>query len=102
MFANDFQDTLLNLNLQQQRSVDFIPNNHDSTYSLTHASFNDNLMYEKFQYESDHEYVKFHVFQVPGAKLIEDDRFEDEYFHVNLSISALTPHFYPQVYLKKI
>jgi hypothetical protein len=52
LFANDFQDTLLNLNLYQQRSVEFIPNNHDSTYSLTHASFNEQLLYEKYQYTS--------------------------------------------------
>lgn len=41
LYANDFQDTLMNLNLQQSTSVDFIPNNHDSTYSLTHADFNE-------------------------------------------------------------
>ena len=48
LYANDFEDTIMNLVLEQQTSVDFIPNNHDSTYSLTHADFNDQLLYEKF------------------------------------------------------
>jgi hypothetical protein len=30
--------------------VEFTPNNHDSTYSLTHAAFNEQLLYEKYQF----------------------------------------------------
>lgn len=46
--ASEENDSLLNLHLTQQRSVDFIPNNHDSTYTLDHGSFNDDLMFVKF------------------------------------------------------
>lgn len=104
MQANNFDDTLLNLNLQQQRTVEFIPNNHDSTYTLTHAEFNKELLYEKYQFQSNQEYVKFHVFQVPGAKLLDDDgnNLEDVFYKAKISIKALTPHFYPIVYLNKI
>lgn len=89
------------MNLQQQRSVEFIPNNHDSTYSLTHADFNDLNLYEKYQYQSNQEYVKFHVFQVPGAKLVNKN-LEEVFYRVRISINSLTPHFYPMLYLKKI
>jgi len=82
--------------------VDFIPNNHDSTYSLTHADFNEQLLYEKFQYQSIQEHVKFHVFQVPGATFNKDKELSDSYYRTKISINSLTPHFYPMIYISKI
>lgn len=102
MQANSFQDTLLNLNLQQQRSVEFIPNNHDSTYSLTHGEFNDQILYEKYQFQSNAEHVKFHVFQVPGASKDSSGNLQDVFYRTTININALTDHFYPMIYLKKI
>lgn len=48
--ASDNNDALLNLRLLQERSVEFVPNNHDSTYSLEHGSFNYDILFVKFQY----------------------------------------------------
>jgi hypothetical protein len=45
--------------------------------------------------------VKFHVFQVPGAKKVNGN-VEEIFYKAKISINALTPHFYPMVYLKKI
>lgn len=59
--ASDDNDALLNLYLKQQRSVEFIPNDHDSTYKLEHGSFNDDMLFVKFQYQSIAEDIKFHV-----------------------------------------
>lgn len=41
-------DALINLSLKQQRSVDFVPNNHDYTFMLTRPVYDDNLLFHKF------------------------------------------------------
>jgi hypothetical protein len=42
------------------------------------------------------------VIQVPGAKIAEDETKTETFYRVKLSINALTDHFYPMIYLKKI
>jgi len=55
-------DALINLSLKQQRSVAFIPNNHDYTFALTRTSHGGALLFQKYQFTSVQEQVKFHVF----------------------------------------
>ena len=52
----------MTLSLNQQRSVEFIPNNYDFTFQLKHSESNSELVYQKFQFNSVQEQVKFHVF----------------------------------------
>ena len=61
MKASQENDALINLYLKQERSVEFVPNNHDSTYGLDHGSFNDDTLFVKYQFQSSKEDIKFHV-----------------------------------------
>lgn len=57
----------LKLTLTQERTVEFIGNNHDYTYSLKHPIFLDWEMAQKFHYKTTDELVKFHIFRVPPS-----------------------------------
>jgi len=59
-------------------------------------------MYVKFQYQSFGEEIKFHVMQVPGAVAEDENSMPVAYFRATITIEALTPHFYPQIYMKKV
>jgi hypothetical protein len=59
-------------------------------------------MYVKFQYQSFGEEIKFHVMQVPGAPEPEGNEMPAAYYRATITIESLTPHFYPQIYLKKV
>ena len=48
-------DALINLTLKQQRSVEFIPNNHDYTFFLTRAPYDRGLLFQKYQFQSVNE-----------------------------------------------
>lgn len=41
--------------------------------------------------------MKFHLFQVPGSQ-----GSEPAYFRATIRVEALTEHFYPSIYLKKL
>ena len=92
--------SIIEFHLKQQKMVEFIPNNHDFTFRLKHPYFNFASLFQKFQYQSASEQVKFHVFQVPGAAQ-NPNTVTSNFFKVRILISALTPHFYPVLYLKK-
>lgn len=72
-----------------------MPNNHDYTFSLTRPAYDQALLYRKFKYETAQEQVKFQAFRVPSAT-----SGKPVYFQVKISITSLTPHFYPLLYLK--
>jgi len=59
------QDSQIQIELIQQRTVEYIGNNFDYTYSLKHPIFLEWTMKQKFQYRTNKEEVKFHVFRVP-------------------------------------
>jgi hypothetical protein len=99
IYLRAIEEALVTLELKQQRSVEFIPNNHDFTYQLTYR--NANLLYQKFQFQSVKEQAKFHAFTVPGATKRRDGTINYAYYRVKITIDALTPHFYPRVYIKK-
>ena len=82
IYAVSGADALINLSLKQHRSVAFIPNNHDYTFSLTQPSWDKALLYQKYQFQSVQEQVKFHVFQVPRARRNADGSLTDVYFRV--------------------
>lgn len=58
-------DSQIKLSLDQERSVEYLGNNFDYTYSLKHPIFLDWTMKQKFHYMTNKEEVKFHVFRVP-------------------------------------
>ena len=87
--------TVIKLALSQERSVGFIGNNHDYTYSLRHPIFLDWTMQQRFRFLTSQEQVKFHVFRVPSAQVAA-------YHKVEIAIDPLTPNFYPKVYLNKV
>lgn len=45
--------------------------------------------------------MKFHTFIVPGATKRRDGTINIAYYRAKITIDALTPNFYPRVYLKK-
>ena len=45
-------DSIISLNLQQQRSIEFVPNNRDYTFTQSKAYFNNAILFEKHQYEN--------------------------------------------------
>jgi hypothetical protein len=47
------------------------------------------------------EQIKFHAFIVPGATKRRDGTINIAYYRVKITIDALTPHFYPRIYVKK-
>jgi hypothetical protein len=93
-------DALINLSLKQQRTVAFIPNNHDYTFALTRTARGGALLFQKYQFTSVQEQVKFHVFYVPRASRNSAGSLSDVYFRVKISINQLSPGFYPTLYLK--
>ena len=46
--AESSADALINLSLNQQRTADFVSNNHDFTYMLTRAGYDKTLLFKKF------------------------------------------------------
>lgn len=88
---------MIRLTLIQERSTNYIGNNHDFTYTLKHPVFNDWSMQQKFRYDTVQEQVKFHVFQVPPSRTGST-----VYHTVSITLDPLTPSFYPQIYLNKI
>ena len=99
IYLRAIEEALVTLQLKQQRSVYFIPNNHDFTYRLTYR--NSELLNQKFQFQSVKEQAKYHAFIVPGATKRRDGTINIAYYRVKITIEALTPHFYPRVYVKK-
>ena len=93
-------EALVRVQLRQQRTVAFVPNNHDSQYALRQPDASAELLYEKARFESVQEQVKFHAFQVPGATQLDDGRLQPVFYQVTIAIDALTPHVYPRLYLK--
>jgi len=93
-------EALVRLQLRQQRSVEFIANNHDSQYVLKQPEASAELLYEKVQFQSAQEQVKFHAFQVPGATELDDGSLDPRSYTVTIAVEALTPHVYPRLYLK--
>lgn len=89
-------DSRIKLTLSQERTVDFIGNNHDYTYTLKHPIFHDWTMMQKFFFDTVEEQVKFHVFRVPPPSSTT------EHHKVTITIDPLTPSFYPKLYLNKI
>jgi len=69
-------EALVRLALKQQRSVEFVANNHDSQYGLRQPEASRELLYEKARFESGQEQVKFHAFVVPGATQLDDGRLD--------------------------
>jgi len=55
------------------------------------------MMMQKFYFNTDRELVKFHVFRVPGST-----NGQIRYHKVKINIDALTPYFFPRVYLNKV
>jgi hypothetical protein len=93
-------EALVRLQLRQQRSVQFLANNHDSQYQLRQPEASAELLYHKVQFQSGNEQVKFHAFQVPGALELDDGSLRETFYEVTIAIDALTPHVYPRLYLK--
>lgn len=89
-------DAIVSLTLKQSKVIHFLTHNHDSTFVQTAPVFNDAILFQKFQYQTDQEIMKRHVFQVPGKS-----GNSMQYYRVHIIIEALTPHFYPMVYLIK-
>lgn len=89
-------DARIKLTLTQERTVDFVGNNHDYTYTLKHPIFQDWTMQQKFHFKTAVEQVKFHVFRVPPPSTAT------EHHKVEITVDPLTPNFYPKIYLNMI
>lgn len=89
-------DSRIKLTLTQERTVDFVGNNHDYTYTLTRPLFQDWTVRQKFFFKTVEEQVKFHVFRVPPPTSAT------AHHKVAITIDPLTPNFYPKIYLNKI
>lgn len=90
------ENSQIKLSLIQERTVDYIGNNFDYTYSVKHPIFLEWTMKQKYQFRTNKEEVKFHVFRVPPPST------NPGYHNVVIQIDPLTPNFYPKVFLNKI
>jgi len=59
------QDAEIQLELIQDRTVNYLGSNFDYTFSYKHALFLEWTIKQKFQFTTNKEEVKFHVFRVP-------------------------------------
>jgi len=83
--------------------VEFVPNNHDQFYGNPHQLFNSLLLYQKYQFETVNEQVKWLIFDAPPALYNrEDGNLLDVYYQATISIEPLTPHFYPILYVRRL
>ena len=60
--ATSTVDSLININLKQSRSVEYVPNNHDYTFQYTHALYDKSILFQKYQFMTEQEHVKFQIF----------------------------------------
>jgi len=55
-------DAIVSIGLSQEKSVNYVTNNHDSLFTQTTAYYNEASLFQKQQYQSIQEQVKFFVF----------------------------------------
>jgi len=55
MKPDDIIDSFVTVRMSQARTFEFLPHNFDANFNFAHSSFNHEILFEKFQYESSHE-----------------------------------------------
>lgn len=84
---------IVSITLKQKRQVTYLSNNHDQLFSLTSAYYNSAILFQKAQFESVNEQMKYHVFSVPGGA--------NQNYKAQIIIESLSDHFFPMLYLKR-